>query len=202
MALASCFLRQVLSEAVMRLLWKVAVLFGALCGTVLAQTSLTSVRGTVTDPSGAVVPGAQIELTNQANATRQTQVAGSQGEYQFQQLVPGAYLLVATAGGFGSQSKRAELLVNQPATVNFRLTVQSEIYGCRLIDEQLSALALGSEAAGCGNEKISAGHELLKLIFALASGYLCLPSCVCLIRKFDLRTGNDSTAGICNCSAN
>ena len=115
----------------MRLLWKAALLLSAMCGTVCAQTSLTSVRGTVTDPSGAVVPGAQIELTNQANGTRQTQVVGSQGEYQFQQLIPGTYLLVASAGGFGTQNKRAEFLVNQPATVNFQLSVRSENYHCR-----------------------------------------------------------------------
>ena len=33
----------------------------------LAQTSTTSVRGTITDPSGALVPGAQISLTNTAD---------------------------------------------------------------------------------------------------------------------------------------
>ena len=32
----------------------------------LAQTSTTSVRGTITDPSGALVPNAQISLTNTA----------------------------------------------------------------------------------------------------------------------------------------
>ncbi|MGC1298604.1 MAG: carboxypeptidase-like regulatory domain-containing protein [Alloacidobacterium sp.] len=142
----------------MRLLLKVAVLFGALCGTVLAQTSLTSVRGTVTDPSGAVVPGAQIELTNQANATRQTQVAGSQGEYQFQQVVPGTYLLVASAGGFGAQSKRAELLVNQPATVNFQLTVEAET---TTVDVSAQTQTLNNADATIGNSFTNATIEAL-----------------------------------------
>jgi hypothetical protein len=142
----------------MRLLWKVAILFGALCGTVCAQTSLTSVRGTVTDPSGAVVPGVQIELTNQANGTRQTQIAGSQGEYQFQQLVPGIYLLVATAGGFGSQSKRAELLVNQPATVNFQLTVQAET---TTVDVSAQAETLNNADATIGNALTNATIQAL-----------------------------------------
>jgi Carboxypeptidase regulatory-like domain len=142
----------------MRLLLKVAILFGVLCGTVWAQTSLTSVRGTVTDPSGAVVPGAQIELTNQANGTRQTQVAGSQGEYQFQQVLPGTYLLVATAGGFGSQNKRAELLVNQPATVNFQLSVQSET---TTVDVSAQAETLNNADATIGNSFTNATIEAL-----------------------------------------
>lgn len=142
----------------MRLLLKVAVFFGALCGTVLAQTSLTSVRGTVTDPSGAVVPGAQIELTNQANATRQTQVAGSQGEYQFQQVVPGTYLLIASAGGFGAQSKRAELLVNQPATVNFQLTVEAET---TTVDVSAQTQTLNNADATIGNSFTNATIEAL-----------------------------------------
>lgn len=142
----------------MRLLLKGVLFVSALCGIVFAQTSLTSVRGTVTDPSGAVVPNAQIELTNQANGTRLTQVAGSQGEYQFQQLVPGTYLLVATAGGFAPQNKRAELLVNQPATVNFQLTVQAET---TTADVSAQAETLNNSDATIGNALTNATIKAL-----------------------------------------
>ncbi len=142
----------------MRLLWKVAILSGALCGGGWAQSSFTSVRGSVTDPSGAVVPGAQIELVNQANGQRQTQVAGGTGEYQFQQISPGTYLLTVSAGGFGAQSRRAELLVNQPATVNFELTIHGE---ATTVDVSAQAETLNNSDATIGNALTNATIEAL-----------------------------------------
>ena len=91
----------------------------------LAQSSFTSVRGTITDPSGAVLPGTRVEAKNVANGEVASQSANEQGEYRFPQLAPGTYLITASSSGFGTQSKRAELLVNQPATVNFELAVQA-----------------------------------------------------------------------------
>src|SRR5271169_1079112 len=89
------------------------------------QSSLTSVRGTISDPSGAVVPGTKVEARNGANGQVRSQTANEAGEYQFQQMPPGTYVISASSPGFGAQAKRAELLVDQPATVNFELTIQA-----------------------------------------------------------------------------
>jgi protocatechuate 3,4-dioxygenase beta subunit len=78
-----------------------------------AQTSSTSVRGTVTDPSGSVVPNAQITLENAATNYHASQVTNTSGEYTFPSIPPGTYKLTVTETGFAAQSKRAELLVNQ-----------------------------------------------------------------------------------------
>ena len=48
----------------------------------------------------------------------------SSGEYSFLQIPPGRYTVTVTMAGFGTQSKEAELLVNQPATINFVLSVE------------------------------------------------------------------------------
>ncbi|HTW81198.1 MAG TPA: TonB-dependent receptor [Terracidiphilus sp.] len=90
-----------------------------------AQTATTSLRGVVKDPTGAVVPGAKVEIVNAAGGSNYTAIADSMGGYVFAQIPPARYTITVSAPGFGVQTKSAELLVNQPATVNFTLTVQS-----------------------------------------------------------------------------
>ena len=91
----------------------------------LAQTSTTSVRGTITDPSGALVPNAQLSLTNTADNSVTNGVSDKSGLFVFPQLAPSTYLITVTAPGFAPSSKQAQLLVNQPATINFQLGVQA-----------------------------------------------------------------------------
>src|SRR5215475_6177677 len=91
-----------------------------------SQTATTSLRGTIKDPSGALVPGAKITLSDSASGRTFTAVANTAGQYAFPQIPPAKYTITATSPGFGTQSKIAELLVNQPATVDFDLTVHTE----------------------------------------------------------------------------
>ncbi|MFT4111131.1 carboxypeptidase regulatory-like domain-containing protein [Silvibacterium sp.] len=90
-----------------------------------AQNATTSLRGVVKDPSGAVVPNATITLKNAATGYTTTATSNGTGEYQLQQIPPAKYTITVSASGFGDQSKAAELLVNQPATINFALGLQS-----------------------------------------------------------------------------
>ena len=113
-----------------------------------AQSSFTSVRGTVTDPSGAVLPGAKIELKNSENGQAASQMTNEQGEYRFSQVAPGTYLITASTSGFGTETKKAELLVNQPATVNFSLNVQAST---ETVDVSAQTQTLNDADATIGN---------------------------------------------------
>ncbi|HZD30545.1 MAG TPA: TonB-dependent receptor [Candidatus Angelobacter sp.] len=93
---------------------------------VAAQGANTSLRGTLSDPSGAVISGAQVSLTNAANGFSQKHTSDADGTYQFPQLAPGKYTLVVDAPGFGAQTQSVDLLINQPTTVNFSLRVKTE----------------------------------------------------------------------------
>ncbi|HVJ08945.1 MAG TPA: TonB-dependent receptor [Acidisarcina sp.] len=130
----------------------------ALCSPGWPQSSLTSLRGTVTDPSGAVVPTAEVSLENPATGTKVSKTANAAGEYVFQQLVPGTYTITARASGFGEQSKKAELLVNQPATVNFSLSVQS---ATTTVDVSAEAQTLNTTDASIGNSMDNAMIQAL-----------------------------------------
>jgi carboxypeptidase family protein len=86
----------------------------------------TSLGGTVTDKSGAVVPGANVTLTLTATRATRINTTNSKGEFQFSQLSPGRYDLAVSAEGFGPAQKNGmDLLVSQPATVNVSLSIAS-----------------------------------------------------------------------------
>src|ERR1700735_2686620 len=83
-----------------------------------------SLSGTVTDPGGAVIPGAKLTLTNEATGFQSNFVSDSAGEYSFRNLTPGKYDLSITANGFKSTDQKGiELAVNQTARVDVKLPV-------------------------------------------------------------------------------
>lgn len=88
---------------------------------IVAQQATTSVRGSVVDSQGAVIQGAKVDLVDPGGAPTKSAVSDDRGEYQFTQIMPGKYNIEASMTGFGEQEKLIELLVAQPATVNFSL---------------------------------------------------------------------------------
>jgi hypothetical protein len=65
-----------------------------------AQTFRGAINGTVTDPSGASVPGAQVRAIDTATGIDHTTVTTSDGEFSFQDLPLGTYKLTVVASGF------------------------------------------------------------------------------------------------------
>ena len=93
---------------------------------VACAQSTATVSGTVTDPSGAVVPGAQ--LTLHGNATGITRVVSSdkEGSYTIPSVQPGDYSIEASAAGFSRHViKSIVLQVDQKSTVNIQLAIAS-----------------------------------------------------------------------------
>ena len=67
-----------------------------------AQADLGSCSGVVTDATGAVIPSAQVTLTNVATGAVRTTVTNSKGEYSVTQLLPAAYTVKFGAEGFST----------------------------------------------------------------------------------------------------
>ena len=84
---------------------------------VFAQTGNTSLRGTVTDPNGAVISGATVTLTNPSQGYSRSTKTTDTGAYQFLEVTPATYAITVSAPGF-AELKRANvpLMVNTPAT--------------------------------------------------------------------------------------
>ena len=92
-------------EKVMKKLFfwqRFAVALGLLAvfGIAYAADTNGRIKGTVSDPSGAVVAGVKISATNVATGVAFQTVSGSDGVYLFPQLPVGTYTVSATASGF------------------------------------------------------------------------------------------------------
>ncbi len=91
-----------------------------------AQAGRGSVSGTISDPGGAVVAGAQVELLNKATGVALHTVANSAGLYAFISLNPGVYQVKASQSGFASVAQdKVGVNVDQSTEVNITLKVGS-----------------------------------------------------------------------------
>ncbi len=87
-----------------------------------AQGGAASLRGTVTDPSGASVPSAKVTATQVGTGLARTVTADSEGNYLIPQLAPADYVLTVQAQGFTTFSQKGiTLLADQSLTNNVRL---------------------------------------------------------------------------------
>jgi Carboxypeptidase regulatory-like domain len=86
--------------------------------------SITGLSGVVTDPSGAIIPKASVEVSNVETGAQRSTTADDQGRYTFPQMPPGTYRITANASGFTSATvDQVHLLVNTPAVINLHLEV-------------------------------------------------------------------------------
>ncbi|HJQ31240.1 MAG TPA: carboxypeptidase-like regulatory domain-containing protein [Pyrinomonadaceae bacterium] len=134
-----------------RLAWRVAcfALFVLACMAPARAQQTGDIRGIVKDPTGAVVPNARVTLTDkQTNRSTSAQTSG-EGEYQFNNLLPGVYTITVEATNFKTltlNDVRVEL--NQTTDVAAQLTVglQAETVevsagGAELIDSTTTTLS-------------------------------------------------------------
>ncbi len=83
-----------------------------------AQLSNATIKGTVTDPSGAVMVHADVDLTNSGTGEHRRDTTDQQGNYNFAALPPGEYQIKVTAPGFAEWLGQLTLRVAQDALVN------------------------------------------------------------------------------------
>lgn len=82
------------------------------------------ITGTVTDPSGAVVPGATVTIVNQGTAIQRTETTDPQGVYRFELADVGTYTLRVSSSGFANyEATGLVLTVGQTVTSDVRLEV-------------------------------------------------------------------------------
>jgi hypothetical protein len=99
-----------------------ATLLGA--ALMLEGQSSSSLRGVVTDPQGAVVPGAVVALSSATTGASRQAVTDNTGAYQLLQMMPGEYTLTATKPGFAKATEEHVLLqVNVPTTLDLQMQI-------------------------------------------------------------------------------
>ncbi len=98
-----------------------AVLFLAAAMSLWAQSDAARLQGLVNDPSGAVVPGAQVKVTEVATNRALEVQTDEGGSYSFPALPPGDYRITISLAGFQTTTQKVTLQVAQVANVNFTL---------------------------------------------------------------------------------
>ena len=93
-----------------------------------AQVATASINGTVSDQSGAVIPGATVTLKNVATNVERNTTTNNSGNYVLVNINPGLYTLTVHKDGFSTESQpQFELQVNQNSTLDFGLRVGSSV---------------------------------------------------------------------------
>ena len=115
------------------------------CSALLAQPA-EILNGRVTDPSGAVVPKATIQVGQQPNGPSRTAKTGANGEYQFQGIQPGRYTITVTAPGFTPYTASDVSITPGAAfTLDVHLSIASQAQQVR-VQAQASQLELSPQA--------------------------------------------------------
>jgi hypothetical protein len=126
-----------------------------------AQTANTAtVLGTVTDPSGAVIGGATVTLTNTGTGISQTTAANSAGQYTFPSVRPGTYSVKVTMTGFQTATVPSLVVnVSKSYQVNFKMVLGQ--VSKTVIVQATAAVQLQTTSAQVGN--VVGGNEMMRL---------------------------------------
>ncbi len=101
----------------------VVLFFAVLAADMPAQTASGTLRGRITDPSGAVIPKATVAATN-ADGKSVTEVTNSQGIYEIKGLPPGNYTVTVTANGFAvDQEPAVQVVAGQVQQFDIALSI-------------------------------------------------------------------------------
>jgi len=117
------YLRKENRTSFLRLLVLIVLIAAAGLGSLAAQTTGT-ILGTLKDQSGAVLPGAEITVTNIDTGITRTATSGARGEFRISALAVGTYDIQAGMTGFQSGVRKGiTLTIGREAVVDFSLQV-------------------------------------------------------------------------------
>ena len=128
----------------------------------LAQSTFGSITGIVTDSTGAVVPKAQVSVTNAGTGIVRDTTTGSAGVFNVPNLDLGAYVLRVSANGFTTYERSGlNLVSNQVLNVNVDLTVGS---ASSVVEVQSTSPTITTETTDLSGSMGSRSIEQLPLV--------------------------------------
>ena len=139
-----------------RSLWIAAVLLGLFASAASAQRTTGTIRGTVTDTSGAIIAGAQVKATNTATGFTRTAATNTSGLYVFSDLPVGPYKLevefaafktaVMTDIGLNVAEVRVVDARLEPGALTESISVESPQVAVQTASGEVAGLITGTQA--------------------------------------------------------
>jgi hypothetical protein len=122
-----------------------------------ASAQTVSLHGTVTDPSGALVPKAMVQLRGPGGEQRQT--TGVDGQYNFAELRPGRYNIRVIAVGF-TVTQKQNFEVAAPSVLDVQLVIEAEN---QVVNVEAEANRVSADPASNGSALVLGQKELQTL---------------------------------------
>lgn len=132
----------------------------------LSQSVNGAMAGTVSDASGAVVPGATVVATETSTGAKSQTVSSSVGSYRFSELAAGSYTVITTATGFETATATGvQVTVNSTTALNVALKVGAQT---ETINVDASGLRIESESSEISGT--ISGKQIEELPLSVATG--------------------------------
>ena len=123
-----------------------------------SSTKTGAIRGTITDPTGAVIPNATVMVASSEGLPVATAQSNGVGSYHVGQLGPGSYLVTASAKGFASSAaKSVTLNAGETQLINIMLQIEVEQQQVQVNSE---ASGVSTSAEGNANAIVLKGQDL------------------------------------------
>src|SRR5438445_13189481 len=137
---------QFVNSHAVQLILMLALAAAVLSPGILAQTTIStgSIQGTVTDPSGAVVSGATVKITNKATGQGISTTTSSAGTYTSGALLPGEYVVRVEGQGFKTSELPVTVQVGVTSAGNVKLNVGE---ASQVVEVQAAQLQVNTEQA-------------------------------------------------------
>src|SRR5438132_3135920 len=119
-----------------------------LSGVAFAQTDTGKISGFVKDQNGAIVPGANITVTNQRNGDERSAKANDIGVYSVPALKAFSYRIIAETTGLSAKIENVNLNVGQELTVNLAVAVTGVAATVNVVSGEETLTNTGSAAMG------------------------------------------------------
>jgi hypothetical protein len=150
--------------------------------------SITSLSGRVTDPTGAAIAGAVVEITNIATDAKRRVVSDSAGLYAFNQVTPGDYRVTAIHPGFSTETiQKVTLVVSSPSTIAIKLNVGAV---SETVSVSSASVQVNTTDASIGNAITEKPIQELPFEARNPVGLLALQPGVTYIPTGDYRSGS------------
>ncbi len=130
---------------------------GVACHSALlwSQAGTSTIRGVTTDPTGAVIPGATVTLTNPATGFVRTQASTGLGSFSFELIPPGTYVIEAEMKGFKKGVVNGvRALVGAPTDVKVLLEV-GNVAETVTVEAAGATITINTQDASLGNNFVT-----------------------------------------------